>query len=325
MRPGSDIDSAPMTQAPTPAAESWTTRKLLAWMTKAFEDKGLDAPRRQAEMLMAHVLGTERLRLYMDPDRPAAPLERDTLRGLVKRALANEPIQYLVGEEHFFAMTFKVDKRVLIPRPSTQTIVEAVLQHARKNPDAGAVRASDAGTGIMIADICTGSGCIAAALARHLPGARVVATDLSADALAVAKENIEHHGLSDRVDLLEGDLLDALRRHPAAGRKASLRYICSNPPYIPDDEWDAVEPNVKDHEPALALRGGPDGLDFVRPLIADAPAFLEPGGLLLIEVAAAKADETKELAASHPDLTNIRILKDADALPRVLVAERRHG
>ncbi len=309
-----------MTQAPP---ESWTTRKLLAWMTQAFEDKGLDAPRRQAEMLLAHVLGTERLKLYMDPDRPAAPLERDTLRGLVKRALSNEPIQYLVGEEHFFGMRFKVDKRVLIPRPSTQTIVEAVLQHARKNPDAGSVRDSDAGAGILIADVCTGSGCIAAALARNLPGARVVATDLSEDALAVARENVLAHGLDDRVDLVQGYLLDALRAHPVAGRDRSLRYLCSNPPYVPDDEWPAVEPNVRDHEPTLALRGGPDGLDLVRPLIAEGPAFLEPGGLLLIEVAAARAEDARALAEAHPDLTNTRVLKDSDGLPRVVVGEKK--
>src|SRR5690606_38963636 len=137
--------------------------------------------------------------------------------------------------------------------PSTQTIVEAVLQHARKNPDAGSVRDSDAGAGILIADVCTGSGCIAAALARNLPGARVVATDLSEDALAVARENVLAHGLDDRVDLVQGHLLDALRAHPVAGRHRSLRYLCSNPPYVPDDEWPAVEPNVKDHEPVLAL------------------------------------------------------------------------
>lgn len=309
-----------MTQAPP---EAWTTRRLLAWMTQAFEGKGLDAPRRQAEMLLAHVIGCDRLKLYMDPDRPAAPLERDTLRGLVKRALGDEPIQYLVGEEHFFGMTFKVDRRVLIPRPSTQTLVEAVLQHARKNPDAGSVRDSDAGAGILIADVCTGSGCIAAALARHMPGARVVATDVSADALDVARANIDAHGLSDRVDLARGDLLDALRDHPAAGRARSLRYLCSNPPYIPDHEWDAVEPNVKDHEPTLALRGGADGLDLVRRLIAEGPGFIEPGGLLLIEVAASHAEQARAIAESHEMLTNVRVLKDSEGYPRVVVAERR--
>jgi len=291
-------------------------------MTKAFEDKGLDAPRRQAEMLLAHVIGCERLKLYMDPDRPASPLERDTLRALVKRALNDEPIQYLVGEEHFFGMTFKVDRRVLIPRPSTQTLVEAVLQHARKNPDSGSVRDSDAGSGILIADICTGSGCIAASLAKHLPGARVVATDISEDALAVARENIARHGLADRVDLLQGDLLDALRHHPAAGRDRSLRYLCSNPPYIPDHEWDAVEPNVKNHEPTLALRGGADGMDLIRRVIQFGPDFIEHGGLMLIEVAACHAEQARQLAESHDLLTNTRVLRDSDGLPRIVVAER---
>ncbi len=291
-------------------------------MTRAFEGKDLDAPRRQAEMLLAHVIGSERLKLYMDPERPAAPLELDTLRGLVKRALNNEPIQYLVGEEHFFGMTFKVDKRVLIPRPSTQTIVETVLQHSRKNPDAGSVRDSDAGEGILIADVCTGSGCIAAALAKHLPGARVVATDISRDALDVATENVALHNLTERVDLIRGDLLEALRTHPVAGRDGSVRYLCSNPPYIPDHEWDAVEPNVKDHEPEHALRAGPDGLDFVKRLIADAPAFIESGGLLLIELAESHAGDALAMAQLHAHLDHERVLKDSDGFDRVLVAER---
>lgn len=308
-----------MTQAPI---EPWTTRRLLAWMAQTFETKGLEAPRRQAEMLLAHVIGTDRLKLYMDPDRPAAPLELDTLRGLVKRALRDEPIQYLVGEEHFFGLKFKVDRRVLIPRPSTQTIVETVLQHARKNPGAGSVRDSDAGRGILIADICTGSGCIAAALAKHLPGARVVATDLSPDALEVARANIEAHGLTDRVDLLQGNLLDALRQHPVAGAVGSLQYLCSNPPYIPDHEWDAVDANVKDHEPTLALRGGPDGMDLVRPLIAQSPEFVAQSGLILIELAMSHADQAKALADATPGWTNTRILKDSEGLPRVLVGER---
>lgn len=309
-----------MTGAQPTAA--WTNRKLLAWMTGAFEDRDLDAPRRQAEMLLAHVIGAERLKLYMDPERPAAPLELDALRGLVKRALNDEPIQYLVGEEHFFGMTFKVDKRVLIPRPSTQTIVETVLQHSRKNPDAGSVRDSDAGAGILIADVCTGSGCIASALARHLPGARIVATDISADALEVARENIGMHGLDERVDLLEGDLLEALRSHPVAAREGSLRYLCSNPPYIPDHEWDAVEPNVKGHEPELALRAGPDGLDFVKRLISDGPAFLEPGGLMLIELAESHAPDALAMAQLHAGVNHERILKDSDGLDRVLVAQK---
>ena len=302
--------------------QTWTTRDLLAWMNDAFVKKDLDSPRRMAEMLMAHVLGTERLKLYMDPDRPCTPLERDALRGLVKRALDHEPIQYLVGEESFFTMMFKVDHRVLIPRPSTLTIVEEVLQHARKNPDAHTLRESDAGVGIMIADVCTGSGCIAAALAKHLPGARVVASDISQDALDCAKENIKLHELSDRVELVHGNLLEPIEHHPVAGSAGSLRYIVSNPPYIPDSEWDSVEPNVKDHEPTIALRATNDGMEFVAPLIERAPKLLSAGGMLLIELASIRARDALALAMDHPMLTQQRIAKDSDGLDRVLVATR---
>ncbi len=291
-------------------------------MTRAFEDKGLDSPRRMSEMLLAHVLGTERLKLYMDPDRPASPLERDQLRGLVGRALKHEPIQYLVGEESFFGMTFTVDRRVLIPRPSTQTIVEEVLQHARSDPEARTMRASDAGAGLMIADVCTGSGCLALALAKHLPGARVVASDISAEALACAKENLERHGLGDRVELVEGDLLAPIEAHPVAGRAGGLKYLVSNPPYIPDHEWDAVEPNVKDHEPTTALRGGVNGLDLVRPILERGPKLLAKGGMLCVELASSHAAEVLEIAKGDDRLERARIVKDCDELDRVLVAMR---
>lgn len=308
----------------SPAAnQTWTSRDLLGWMTKAFESKDLDSPRRMAEMLLAHVLGTERLKLYMDPERPSTPLELNSLRGLVKRALDHEPIQYLIGEESFFGMMFHVDRRVLIPRPSTQTIVEEVLQHARKNPDANSLRDSDAGRGIMIADICTGSGCIAAALAKHLPGSRVIATDISQDALDCAKSNIETHGLSDRVELVQGNLLEPIQNHSVASSQGSLQYIVSNPPYIPDSEWDAVEPNVKDHEPTIALRANNNGMEFVAPLIEHAPTHLCTGGLLLIELAAVKAKDALQLAQSHELLSNARIAKDSDGLDRVLIASRK--
>ncbi|MGJ8636342.1 MAG: peptide chain release factor N(5)-glutamine methyltransferase [Phycisphaerales bacterium] len=302
--------------------QTWTTRKLLGWMNDAFVQKDLDSPRRMAEMLMAHVLGTERLKLYMDPDRPASPLELDTLRGLVKRALNHEPIQYLVGEESFFTMRFKVDQRVLIPRPSTQTIVEEILQHSRANLDDHTLRDSDAGRGIMIADICTGSGCIAAALAKHLPGCRVIATDISQDALDCAKENLELHDLTERVELIQGNLLEPILKHPVASSVGSFRYIASNPPYIPDDEWDAVEANVKDHEPTIALRANDDGMEFVNPLIEHAPPLLAQGGLLLIELATARTAQALERAKAHPMLTKARIVKDSDGMDRVLIATR---
>lgn len=308
-----------MPQAPA----NWTTRSLLAWMGGAFEQKRLDSPRRLAEELLAHVIGCERLALYTDADRPASPLERSQLRDLVKRALAHEPVQYLVGHESFYGVKIRVDRRVLIPRPSTLTLVDAVLAHAKRDPRTGPVRDSEAGAGQLIADVCTGSGCVAIALAKNLPGARFVATDVSADALEVARDNAERAGVGDRVDFAQGDLLAALDAHPIARNAGSLAAIVSNPPYIPDHEWDAVEANVKDHEPTLALRGGPDGLDLVRPLIEHGPERLAPRGLLAVEVAASHAREALALGEAHPLLERCEIRKDHEGLDRVLVARRK--
>jgi release factor glutamine methyltransferase len=294
----------------------WTTRRLMAWMIDTFTRRDLDSPRIQAEMLLEHVLGCKRLSLYTDPDRPANPLERQALRDLVTRALKHEPVQYLVGEAKFFGLDFKVDRRVLIPRPATATIVEEVLQHHR------ATRPGTKGDGILIADVCTGSGCIAISLLKHLPQARAAATDLSPEALDAAAENARRHEVADRLELVNGHLLDALDSRPATMANDSIDYLVSNPPYIPDDEWAAVEPNVKDYEPHLALRGGADGLDLVRPLVMDGPRRIRPQGLLLVEVAASRAQGAADLARNNPMLADVRILKDIDGLPRVIAARR---
>jgi release factor glutamine methyltransferase len=306
---------------PTSSAsnELWTTRRLLAWMQETFARKQLDAPRKQAEMLLEHVLGCKQLDLYTNPDRPASPLERDTLRNLVTRALKQEPIQYLVGKERFFGIEFHVDKRVLIPRPETQTIVEEVLQNLRARHGQAATK----GEGVLIADVCAGSGCIGIALLKNLPGARVVATELSADAVEVAHGNAVRVGVSDRLDLLTGDLLQPLLEHPATRGTGALDYLVSNPPYIPDDEWAAVEPNVKDYEPHLALRGGVDGLDYVRRLLADGPRLVKAGGLMLVEIAESRAGEALALFRGHAELSDARLLKDFLGKPRVVVGIKR--
>lgn len=299
----------------------WTTRTLLAWMNEAFTRKGLDQPRFMAEVLMAHALGCERLRLYTDPDRPASDDERTRLRALVTRALAHEPVQYLTGEAWFFGMAFHVDPRVLIPRPSTATIVERVLAYAKVEPGFGPAEHT------LLVDVCTGSGCIASAVLKLLPGARALCTDVSTEALDVARKNLARHGLEARADVVEGDLLAPVRAFPGlgAGGASGAHFIVSNPPYIPDDEWAAVEPNVKEHEPALALRGGPDGMRCVTPLIAGAPELLRERGLLLIELAAARAEAALTLARQHPLLEDAQVLPDVDGLPRVLSARRRRA
>lgn len=304
----------------TPATQSdpWTTRRLLAWMSDAFTKKGLDSPRLSAELLLSHVIGCERLRLYMEADRPATDLERENLRELVGRALNHEPVQYLVAKAYFFGLPFKVDKRVLIPRPATETIVEHVLQHARATPGFGGA----AGDGLLIADVCTGSGCIAIALAKQLPGARIVAPDISADALDLARENAIAHGVADRIEFLEGDLFEPLLDHPVTRARNSLHYLVSNPPYIPDHEWPACAPNVRDHEPHIALRGGVDGLDCVRRVIEGGPTLVRPGGLMLVEVADSTAPAALDLMKSQPAMAEAEILKDFEGLPRVIRARK---
>jgi len=297
--------------------ETWTTRRLLGWMTEAFGERGLDSPRLMAELLVAHVIGCDRLRLYMDQDRPASGVERQVLRDLVKRALGHEPVQYLVGEAWFFGLGLHVDRRVLIPRGSSETIVDHVLHHAR------AVHGASAATGdhLLIADVGTGSGNLAVALLKNLPGARVIATDVSPGALEVARRNAERHGVLDRIELLEGSLLEPLAGHPVAGGRGSLDYLVSNPPYIPDDEWADVAPNVRDHEPEAALRGGPEGMDLVGPLIEGAPALVREGGLVLIEVASARAGTARDLMSDRPEIHRAHVLEDCDALPRIVVGE----
>lgn len=297
----------------------WTTRSLLQWMAEAFREKGVESPRLSAELLLAHVIGCDRLRLYMEADRPATPLERESLRGLVARALKHEPVQYLVGEAWFFSLPFHVDRRVLIPRPCTEAIVEHVLQHARAEPGFAP------GGAATFADVCTGSGCIAVALLKNLPGAHGAATDISPEALEVARANAARHGVLERLDLLKGDLLSPLAAHPSGQQ---LHYLVANPPYIPDEEWDSADPakavgrNVKGFEPEAALRGGADGMKYVRPILDAGPAHLRKGGLMLIEIAASTADVVLKLAKGQPSLESPRIIPDLEGHPRVLIATK---
>lgn len=282
----------------------WTTRGLLTWTTKYFDKNGLDNPRLAAEMLLAHVIGVQRLQLYTDRDRPAHDLERAMFRNLVERAAAHEPVDYLVGYAPFFSLQLKVDATVLIPRPSTETLVEHVIQHARRSPEFHAP---------VVADIGTGSGAIAVALARHVPNCRVVATDVSPDALKVAAANADALDVADRIEFRAGDLFAPLKTE-------KFRYVISNPPYISEDEWSRVPANVREYEPPLALRGGLDGLQFVRPLIKSARDHLEHPGQLVIEIADSQKMAALQLADNATGLANPHVIADHEGLPRTLIA-----
>lgn len=290
----------------TASKEAWTTRKLLDWLRGALKDKGIDDARLCAELLVAHVIGCQRLRLYMEADRPASPDELATLRNLAKRALNHEPVQYLVGEWSFYGITLKTDKRALIPRPESQTLVDEAVNAIKDIEDRPP----------LVADVCTGSGCIAIAIASQAPSAIVHVCDIDAEALALTAENIERTNLTDRITTYRGDLLAAL---PDA---EPYDAIVANPPYIPDDEWDAVAPNVKDHEPTHALRGGADGLDLVRPLVSQAADRLRPGGLLAIEIASARAGEALQILIADDRYRDAKTTRDFAGRPRVVAAVR---
>jgi release factor glutamine methyltransferase len=239
----------------------WTPLKLVAWTQGYFARTGVDAPRLAAELLLAHALGCDRVRLYLDFDKPLAEEELGAYRELVKRRAAGEPTAYLTGRKDFFGRTFKVDRRALVPRPETELLVEAALAAL---PEEGA-----------LLDLCTGTGCVAVTVALERPRARVVATDLSAGALGLARENAE--ALGALVELLQGDLYAPL--------PPELRFdvVAANPPYVPSPEVPGLARELS-HEPALALDGGEGGLAVARRVVAGAPPRLRPGGVLAMEM-----------------------------------------
>jgi release factor glutamine methyltransferase len=240
----------------------WTTGKVLLWATVDFRERGVALPRLEAELLLSHVLGCRRLDLYTDHDRPLDPAELVSFRQVVTRRRRGEPAAYIRGTREFWSLDIGVTPDVLVPRPETEVLVQACLERV----DEG-----------RVLDLGTGSGCIAVALASERPELTIHATDVSAPACAVARANVERHGLEDRVEIFEGDLFDAV---PQGARYTA---IVSNPPYVADGELEALDAEVR-CEPRTALAGGPDGLDVIRRILAGAPDHLEPGGLLLMEI-----------------------------------------
>lgn len=245
---------------------AWTLGRVLAWAAKDFAGRGLDTPRLDAEILLAHALGLRRLDLYLRHEQPLTDAELSTLRGLVARRRQREPVAYIVGRRDFYGRSFAVDPRVLVPRPETEGLVELALKAL---PDDGASPS--------VADLCTGSGCVAVTLAAERPYLSVDAVDLSADALAVARGNADALGVGARVATWEGDLWA-----PLAGRRFHL--VTANPPYIPSPELDGLMPDVRDFEPRMALDGGPDGTALLGRLLADARAHLLPGATIVVEL-----------------------------------------
>lgn len=258
-------------------SEPWTSLKLIQWTAGHFEKKGIPNPRLDAELLLAHVLKCQRVDLYTGFEKTVSEKHLAEFKALIERRARREPLQYIIGETEFWGLKIKVTPDVLIPRPETELLVEEAL----KVPAA-----------VDILEIGTGSGCIAVALAKHLPQAKIVATDMSKEALSVAKENAEAHGVADRIEFVASDIAPWLF-FETQGREFDL--IVSNPPYIDSLELDRLQPEVSQHEPRRALDGGKTGLEIIEKILREAPDFLKKGqGRLLMEVGEGQAVRLKK-------------------------------
>jgi release factor glutamine methyltransferase len=281
-------------------SETWTPLRLLGWTQDFFAKAGVDAPRLTAELLLAEALRCDRVRLYLDFDKPLGPEELARYRELVRRRAAGEPTAYVLGRREFYGRTFRCDPRALVPRPETELLVEAALAALTALPEGGAAL-----------DLCTGTGCVGITLALERPSAKVALVDLSPDALALARENAAALAAAN-VELLQGDLYAPL------AADARFDVVVANPPYVPTGELAGLAREVR-REPSLALDGGADGLAVARRLVAGAPRRLRPGGTLLVEMHETHGEALVRLCRVA-GLAGAEVRRDLAGLPRYVVA-----
>ena len=286
--------------------EPWTVRRLAEWAAQDFRARGIETPRLDAEVLLSDVLQRTRTQLILDCDRELSDDELAVLRGLIKRRRGREPLAYLRGHREFYGREFLVDKRVLVPRPDTEALVDAALRRTAQRP-----------LGTRVLDLCTGSGAIAISLAKERRTARVLGTDVSDDALVVARANALKLGAYN-VGFVRADLFDGVAAVMArAGMPPRFELITGNPPYIPTGEIATLMADVRDHEPHLALDGGPDGLDLVRRIVQDAPDWLTAGGALALEIGAGQAPAVAALFEAR-GFGDVRCERDLARIERVV-------
>lgn len=289
-------------EAPT----QWNVLALLNWTKAHLERAGVPSPRLAAEMLLAHAMGCRRIDLYTRFDYLPTPEQLAGFRESIRRAAERQPVAYLVGEKEFYSLRIKVTPDVLVPRPETEILVAQAVEHLRSLGRPG-----------CLWDVCTGSGCVALAVASQVADAQALATDCSPAAVAVAAANAAELKLAERVRTRVADLLKL--PEDCADLK-DFDVITANPPYIPDAAPVAEE--VK-HEPAIALRGGRDGLDVIRVIVRDAPALLRPGGALIMEYGYDQAPAVRELVAANGAFAEPKILRDHQSIERAVMAIRK--
>jgi release factor glutamine methyltransferase len=282
-------------------SRAWTIRDVLDWTAQDFAGRGIESPRLDAELLVAKALETDRVGLYLDLNRPLVDSERNAIRPLVTRRREREPVAYILGHRDFYGRRFIVTPDVLIPRPETETLVEHAL---RCIPQDDACRVLDVGTG---------SGAIAVTIAAERPPALVTATDISEAALKVASDNAERLDVADRIRFERADLLSDAEQYD---------FIVSNPPYIARPDMEALQAEIREHEPVAALEAGEDGLDVVRALLVAAQPVTASGAQMLIEIGAGQAVAVDDFVARHTAWQPVAVYPDLDRVERVIHLRR---
>jgi release factor glutamine methyltransferase len=301
--------------------EPWTIGRLLSWTVDFLARHGAENPRLEAEVLLAEARRCRRIDLYAAYHDEASEEVRTAFRELVRRRAAGEPVAYLVGHREFYALDFEVTPDVLIPRPETELVVVALLDHAKKTHS----RETSARHGpvpegngeLHVADVGTGSGILAVCAAKYLPESRVTAIDISSAALAVARRNAAKHGVATRIAFVESNLFAAL---PPDVR---FDFIVSNPPYVSAAEMDQLAPDVREHEPHIALYAGVEGTTVISRLLDASIERLKPRGVLLVEISPMIAEKVEQLIREKSELEPLPTLRDLAGHPRVLQAIRK--
>ena len=293
-----------MVASPENANERRTVRRFIRWSTDQYRVNGIDSPRLTAEILLAHTLGTERIALLTNPDRPLTADACRRFEGLVHRRLSREPVAYITGTKEFWGLSLVTTPDVLIPRPDTERLVEAVLEVLPASAEKGRRR---------ILDLGTGSGAIVVALASERPNHRYVATDRSLTALRVAETNTRRHHVDHIVSFFQGEWVAAVSE-----RRPVFDVIISNPPYITDIEWPTLAPEVRCFEPEAALLGGADGLEAYRRILDDAWRRLRPGGYVFLEMGYQQRRDIEAVAAAVQRYEDVRCFADHSGHERVL-------
>lgn len=291
----------------TAGTDVWTIGRLLTWTTDFLKRHGSESPRLDAEVLLAHSRGCQRIELYTAFTDVADDAVRASFRELVKKRADGTPVAYLVGRREFYSLSFQVSPAVLIPRPETELLVIETLDRIK-------LLAGD--EPVRIGDVGTGSGAIAVSLAKHSTRAQLTAIDLSDDALAVARANAAEHGVADRIEFMRGDLLSGLPAEP------TFAFFVSNAPYVSESEWTGLVREVRDHEPRLALVGGPTGSEIIGRLIPQAADRLVDGGWLLLEISPMIEIRVRDLIVADGRFGPPVVKKDLAGLARVVAAQR---